>query len=506
MNMSPAQFDRWRVAIIGIGFIPLLVLPALGLVWLHQQDTMLIWFGASLACAAGCWVANSLLSKRQRALIHLEPSGPSEEWPPVEMDAWTKVEALAKAVDLPDWPLTDLAKQVQLGRHVIEVVATHYYPHAAEPIWELSVPHLLRIIELASRDVGKDIREQVPFSDRIKVGALLRASSWASFGKSILALVRVARMALDPTQAVIREIDGFLVGRSLGGAADEIQRWLLQEYVRRVGKYAIEVYSGTLRFADGNPLDKLTPVSTLDLEKAQQATEEPLRVLVLGQTNAGKSSLINALFGELIAAADVLPTTSTLCPYPLTREGLNTAIVTDSPGLESFPQEKILAAAAQTDMILWVCAANRADRALDRVTIDALRTDVGNDPKRHMPPITVALSHIDQLRPFTEWAPPYDLRDESNAKARSIVDAVAVVALDLALPADTVIPVCLDTPRVYNVEDALWSAMLESQSDANRLRLLRCLNHQHQEEKRKLLREQFRKTGRILLSLPGRYL
>jgi uncharacterized protein len=180
--------------------------------------------------------------------------------------------------------------------------------------------------------------------------------------------------------------------------------------------------------------------------------------------------------------------------------------VTDSPGLETFPRENILAAVAKSDMILWVCAANRADRALDKVTLDALRADVCNDPTRHMPRITVAVSHIDQLRPFTEWAPPYDLRDESSVKARNIVEAIAVVASDLALPANTVIPVCLDSSRVYNVHDALWSAMLESQTEANRLRLLRCLTHQREEETRKLRPEQFKNAGRVLASLPGRFL
>jgi 50S ribosome-binding GTPase len=55
-------------------------------------------------------------------------------------------------------------------------------------------------------------------------------------------------------------------------------------------------------------------------------------LLVAGQVKAGKSSLINALFGELQAATDVLACTSNIIPYRLERNGTDLALVLDSPG------------------------------------------------------------------------------------------------------------------------------------------------------------------------------
>src|SRR3982751_5871521 len=42
---------------------------------------------------------------------------------------------------------------------------------------------------------------------------------------------------------------------------------------------------------------------------------EPLLFVVVGEVKAGKSSLINALFGQEIARADVLPATDRVCIY-----------------------------------------------------------------------------------------------------------------------------------------------------------------------------------------------
>lgn len=43
------------------------------------------------------------------------------------------------------------------------------------------------------------------------------------------------------------------------------------------------------------------------------------------------------------------------------------------------------------------------------------------------------------------------------------------VASDLAVPVTTVIPVCLAEGRAYNVDNALWAAILAQQDEAGRV-------------------------------------
>ncbi len=79
----------------------------------------------------------------------------------------------------------------------------------------------------------------------------------------------------------------------------------------------------------------MTEATERDRRAAAKAQAEPLRLLLGGQVNAGKSSLINALLNEIRAASDALPLTSEFTAYELKREGVPQALIIDSPGLDS---------------------------------------------------------------------------------------------------------------------------------------------------------------------------
>src|SRR5262249_23260881 len=72
------------------------------------------------------------------------------------------------------------------------------------------------------------------------------------------------------------------------------------------------------------------------------------------------------------------------------------------------------------------------------------------------PPIILALTHVDELRPASEWTPPYDIAAPTGPKARSISAAIKSVADTLNLQPDVIVPVALPRGREpYNIE-ALW--------------------------------------------------
>ena len=82
-------------------------------------------------------------------------------------------------------------------------------------------------------------------------------------------------------------------------------------------------------------------------------------------------------------------------------------------------------------MVLWVAAATRAARDRDRAALKAIRERFAAQPNRRRPPMLLVLTHIDALRPFQDWAPPYDLEAGTREKARSIRAAAEAAGEEL---------------------------------------------------------------------------
>mgnify|MGYP003672342627 CR=1 FL=1 len=500
--------DLLRILVFVFLILPFLAVFGFGMLWLWQSGFMIFWLMAMLVCGGLGYGLQQMLLQRERKLLAESVSEPNPDWPPSADSAWQQVEILAQACDPKDWPLDKEKWIFELGQRTLEAVSRCYHPHVKRPLLELTLPHTLLIIERASRDLRQDVAENIPFSNRLTIGDLFRAQRWKTKAEQIFNVYRAGRAVVNPVDALLGEAWRHLRERSFGQARSELHRWFLRTYIHKVGYYAIDLYSGRLPLDDDTPMTSRTPTSRADMdqiEKHRTLTDEPLRILVLGRSNSGKSSLINAMFGEMTAATDILTnTTQTLKPYVLSREGLTQALVFDSPGCDSeyFDNKYMQRAAADADLILWVSPANRPDRQIERGFLDSLRAFQSQHIDRRPPPLLIVVSYIDLLRPVAEWQPPYDLANQQDAKAISICAAVQTVAVDLAVPVELVIPACLKNDKVYNVEDTLWAAMLDYQDEALRVRLLRCMHAKKRAEDWVMLRRQLVNTGRFLRDLP----
>lgn len=448
------------------------------------------------------------LRRRDQRLQAEHETPPNPDWTPLDHAAGQAIEDLAAGLTPEDWPLDE--RLWLLGREALNRVARTYHPEREQPLLELTLPHGLLIVERACHELRSDIANHIPFSHRLTLGDLRRLNHWKRFAEQGYALYRAGRLVFNPASALISEAKAALGNHAFGLAWTDLRRWLLQEYVRKIGHYAIALYSGRL-VLDEAAADTLTPQSGNDLvredDTEQQRTEEPLRILILGRSNAGKSSLINALFVQLLAATDCLPDLApAVTPYRLARDGLTPALIFDTPGLDTagLPPKVLDPLVDSADLILWVTPAPRPDREQEAATLNRLRQRWAAHPERHPPTLLVVVSHIDLLRPRQEWRPPYDLNAPAGDKARTIRAAMEAVAQDLEVPLARVIPVCLAAGRAYNVSDSLWAAILDHQSTANRVRLLRLREAQKKVEDWTLLRRQLVSTGRFLKGLPGR--
>jgi predicted GTPase len=244
-----------------------------------------------------------------------------------------------------------------------------------------------------------------------------------------------------------------------------------------VGRAAINLYGGSLRVSATRLDTHVSAATRRDMAAADERGGEPLRILVAGQAGAGKSSLVNALANAVEAAVNAVPTTTAFTAYKLMHEGLPAALLIDSPGLAATGSIAALVQAADgCDMVLWVASAVQAARETDRAAIEAIRTHFAARQHRRQPPMLLALTQIDRLRPFTEWEPPYDLASPTRSKAASIRAAMEAAGAELGFAMDDIVPTRVDVAVApYNV-DTLWAKIIELAPDAQRARLLRSLS------------------------------
>jgi len=463
-----------------------LVLPAaslipLGSLWLWEHSYLLHW------ALASCLLVMALYALQRRLLVPLPtepaPAKVSEAepadtaWTPRQAQAWEDVITLASKVKAERMMSRDAA--LALGLETVETVARRIHPDRSDPLLQFTLPEALAVIERASANLRSFLVSSFPLGDRITVAQFMWLYRWRSAVQLVergYDLWRVVRL-LNPVAAATQEMRERLSRQLYEMGRDHLAERLARAYVKEIGRAAIDLYGGNLRVTREALRSHVTAASRRDLAATQavgQDGAEPVRILLAGQAGVGKSSLVNALANTVEAAVDVLPATARFTPYRFTHEGLPAALIIDSPGVAGADvPEALIEAADDSDMVLWVCSASRAAREPDARALAAIRNHFERQPNRRRPPMLLVLTHIDALRPFSEWSPPYDLNDVTSAKARSIRDAMGAAASDLGFDDGEIVPVRADIAP-YNI-DALWAKVVELMPEAQRVRLLRTL-------------------------------
>lgn len=508
-------FQRGLVVFILIlSALPWMLLALAGFRWLWQEHWIAAWVAIMIGASLIGWLAARHFSAR--AVRPPVPASlvaePQQHWSRTQQEAWAGVESICDRIEREKPALDDWPAYLELFRETVETVAQYFHPEQEEPFLEMRVPDLLRIVELLSRDLRVLSTENIPGSHIVTINDVLKGRRMVRQLRKIYNWYRVASFAFAPLNAVVNEIRNRLTGDTASLVYQEMKRYLSCACVRKVGFYAIRLYSGELDFAAEEAESYVSADSAKDRllarERRAELAREPLRIAVVGQTNSGKSSLINRVFGDLKTAVDVVPTTTGVEPFVLEREGLPEAIIIDTGGYEDSTgqggrMEAIEKALDLADLIVLVCTANQPSRYADKNLLRSMRERFRRR-NREAPECIVALTHIDRLRPFREWSPPYRLDPPEGTKSQMIVAAVESAAKDLGLATAQIVP--LNLQDGYNIEEALIPTILGHLPAARRHQYLRCLKSYHDERYWERLWRQSLGAGRLLAASGGDWL
>lgn len=432
-----------RALVLGVALlVPITISAALGLLWLVERGLLLGFALSSLALVALTlglgWLVGMAMRKRSGASASrpdgAQPSAgvdPDPGWSAHETAAFAAARAriAERLVEPVAWDALP-----EMAFEVVESVATDLSQGSGSAL-DFTLPEALLLIDRVALRYRTFLRRHVPLIDQISVRTLWwmwthrhpARRIWQSGGM----IWRGTRLVLNPAWGVLREIERLmtagLTDRLSVEAMHEAQIILLEE----VAHAAVELHSGRLR----------TAASDLPADRAASGTGTlppltPLRLVLAGQTGAGRSALLNALAQATLAETDMAPVgTSTVAALEVI-DGQQVALI-EPPGLDGTPArlEAQLADLRRADLIVWVVRANRPARAEDRALRRAHAEWMASDPRRRAPPQVVVATGADLLLPgwpFAEHALP-------GAAQTRLGAAMAAIAADLDAPG--VIPV-----------------------------------------------------------------
>lgn len=506
----PILLTRFGIMLGALLLLPWLAIMGCGVYWLWQQGW--IYQGIGIL-SANTILFYSLLRwrshKKKPLLTKPFDINSNPNWSDKAKQAWSELEQLTKDCQLKSDILTDSSKALRLTNEVLSLVARHFNADSKYPILEFPLPYLLKLIVLVCEDIQHDVLDRIPGSHAVRVGDLLRVKETTDKLIKFKSIFNVGNWLFNWSGAALAKARSLLLSKGLATVTDEISQRLIRAYIGKLGYYAIQLYSGQLTLDDIVPTDILTKKSKEDIAKSEAHNQsmEPLRILILGQVSSGKSSLINALFGEIKCAEGLLPTTAEIRPYVLERDGLQQVIVLDSAGYGGLMHDQAPAALKQewskVDVILIVCNAAQAARQADAQQLNAIRHYFQEQcQNRTLPVIIGVATQIDRLRPVREWQPPYNIQQPKNLKAQSIRQACESIAQDLSIPLDHIIPVCLAAEKpTYNIDDGLIPLINEYLDDAQRVRYLRCLRQQQEQNYWQQWRKQAIQAGQFIINM-----
>ena len=522
----------WKIRIIvllSLVLAPVLFLCGVGMVHLWERDWSFITYWPMVGCFLVAYLLGWYWTRRKNFIRPQTQLGPTPDyWTERDKLAWNVVEEHINAIEGITAEQFGNVKLYSDDAQVLALkIAKVYRPNAKDPFRHLSLPEVLTCGELVSRDLTELVERYIPGSHLFSIGDLMLARETVDKVTDWYPKVRGLYWAASALFSPIRT--GLQVAATKGGLVpafqgvqSNIMLWFHTAYVRQLGKYLVELNSGRLKVGAKRyrelmdqhlaPPMEATPtepnpapppvtdngVSVTDNEPSLTVT--PVTVTIVGPVKAGKSSLVNAIFGDQLAGTDVLPLTAGAHRYTLNQANRPKLTLIDTAGFgqdgASAEDVKFAANAAQeSDLVLMAVPARSAARKPESEFLDRVRETLAARPHLKMPSILLVLTHIDILSPAREWQPPYDWQHGNRPKEVQIREAIEAARETFGNRVIGIVPVCLAKDKLFNVEEELLPSIATRLGDARGVSFLRAIHAEAASAKTKRAMNQVLNAG-----------
>jgi uncharacterized protein len=385
--------------------------------------------------------------------------------------------------DAPVWE--DWATFWQRCQELIKVVAHAYHPEVKRPLLNIYIPQAYGLIRGTVDDTDRLMQKLSPALNRVSIGQAYEAYEvYRKLEPSARKLTQVfnwAQWVLNPAAAAARQVSKGYSDRANQELLLNLSQLIRETALRNLARQASALYSGqtiTLPELADDPLPQAQTKTLKEIIAQARSPEkletQPVGIILVGRTGAGKSSLINTLFQSDRAEVDILPSTENLQSYHWKIEEEETLTLWDTPGYEQIDRaelrELVLDRAATADLLILVTPA--LDPAL-QIDLDFLK-----ELKQELPDLKAiaVVTQVDRLRPIREWNPPYDWQQGDRPKEKSIREATQYREELLGELCQPILPlVTRSSERAAWNADSLSLALLEAIAPAKQLRMARFL-------------------------------
>ena len=241
----PVPVTRFGIIVSGVFLLPWLALLVLGGYWLWQHN----WLYQGMAILSASFALTYCLLHWRRhtnkpVFVDTFSVQPNPNWPDNAQSIWLELDTLAERWQKEANLLTDMSKVLQLTNEVLTMVARHFHADSKRPILEFPLPYLLKLIMLVCNDIQHEVLDKIPGSHAVRVGDFLRAKQALDSINNLKSIFNVGNWLFNWPGAAMTHARGLLFSKGLNTVTSEISNRLINAYIKKLGYYAIELYSG----------------------------------------------------------------------------------------------------------------------------------------------------------------------------------------------------------------------------------------------------------------------